>query len=209
MSFAAQRQTMVDTQLKTVGVNDFAVLAAMGRVPREAHVPPAMAGLAYADAAIEVAPGRWLLEPLVLGLLLTHARIVAGDRVLVVGSATGYSAAVCLGVGARVTALESDAPLAAMARAAGVATMEGPLAEGWPGAAPYDLILFEGAIEAVPDAIASQLADGGRAAAVVREAGVGRASVGPVVGGRIAGVPFLEVAARPLPGFTRPRVFAF
>ena len=209
MNFAVQRQTMVDTQLKTVGVSSAAVLTAMGRVPRERHVPAAMRGLAYADAAIEVARGRWLLEPLALGLLLTHAHAARGERVLVIGAATGYSAAVCAAMGMATTALESDPALAAMAREAGVATVVGDLAKGWADAAPYDLILFEGAIEAVPGTIAGQLAAGGRAAAIVRDAGVGRASVGPVVDGRVGGLPFLEVAARPLPGFARPRVFAF
>ncbi len=208
MNFATQRQTMVDTQLKTVGVNDADVLAAMATVPREAFVPAAMKGLAYADAALEVAPGRWLLEPMVLGLLLTHARLAKGSAVLVVGAATGYSAAVCARMGMRVTALEDDAALAA-GTSAGVSNVAGPLAEGWARGAPYDLMLFEGAIELVPETLAAQLADGGQAAAVVREQGVGRALVGRVVGGKIAGLPFLEVAARPLPGFARPRAFAF
>ena len=166
MNFATLRQTMVDTQLKTVGVNDPAVLAAMAAVPREDHLPAALQGLAYADAALEVGPGRWLLEPMVLGLLLTHARPAAGERVLIVGAATGYSAAVCARLGLVVTALESDAGLATAAQAAGVAIVEGPLTEGWPDAAPYDLILFKGAIETVPEAIAGQLAEGGQAAAV-------------------------------------------
>ncbi len=209
MNFTAQRQTMVDSQLKTVGVNDGAVVAAMTAVPREEHVPVALRGLAYADAAVEVAPGRYLLEPLALGLLLTRAALVPGDRVLVVGAATGYSAAVCVHIGADVTALESDPALAAAARAAGVPTVEGPLAAGWSAAAPYDLILFEGAIESVPEAIAAQLAPHGRVAAIIRDHGVGRATVGQVVGDRIAGTPFLEVAARPLPGFARARAFAF
>lgn len=209
MNFATLRQTMVDTQLKTVGVNDPAVLAAMAAVPRENYLPAALQGLAYADAALEVGPGRWLLEPMVLGLLLTHARPAAGERVLIVGAATGYSAEVCARLGLVVTALESDSGLAAVAQAAGIAIVEGPLTEGWPDAAPYDLILFEGAIESVPDAIAGQLAEGGRVAAVMRENGVGRAVVGSVVAGRIAGLPFLEVAARPLPGFARSRSFAF
>ncbi len=209
MTFNALRQTMVDSQLKTVGVNDPAVLTSMATVPRERFVPPAAQGVAYSDAAIQIAPTRWLLEPMVLGLLLTHARINAADRVLVVGSGTGYSAMVCGRIAARVVALEDDAGLASDAAALGVNTVTGPLADGWAEGAPYTLMLFEGAIEEIPDALAAQLAPDGRAAAVVRDGGVGRATVGPVVGNRIAGLPFLEVAARPLPGFTRARAFAF
>ncbi|OYQ31192.1 hypothetical protein CHU93_04935 [Sandarakinorhabdus cyanobacteriorum] len=204
------RQTMVDSQLKTVGVTDAAVLAAFADLPREAYLPPALAPLAYADAAQQVAPGRRLLPPLVLALLLQHAAVQPGERVLVVGSATGLSAALLARMGAQVTALESDAALIASAEAAGVASVQGPLAEGWAANAPYDLILFEGAIGQVPAAIAAQLAPGGRVATVLREAGVGRAYAGPLrADGQPAALPFLDVSAPDLPGFARPAAFAF
>ncbi len=204
------RQTMVDSQLKTVGITDAAVLAAFAELPREAFLPPALASLAYADAAQAVAPGRRLLPPLVLGLLLQHASVQPGERVLVVGSATGLSAALISRLGATVTALESDAALIAMAEAAGVASVAGPLAEGWAANAPYDVILFEGAIGAVPAAIAAQLAPGGRVAAVLRENGVGRAFAGPLrADGSLAALPFLDVSAPDLPGFARAAAFAF
>jgi protein-L-isoaspartate(D-aspartate) O-methyltransferase len=100
--------------------------------------------------------------------------------------------------------------LAAVARGAGLDVVEGPLAQGWAAAAPFDLIVFEGSIELVPPAIAAQLAPGGRVAAVVRHGNVGSVYAGPVLAdGRIGGLAFLEVAARPLPGFARPRAFAF
>lgn len=207
---AIQRQTMVDTQLKTVGVTDAAVLTAFAHVPREDHLPTALADLAYADAAHEVARGRHLLAPLALALLLQHAAVRRGERVLVVGSATGYSAAILTRIGAQVTALEADETLAAMAEAAGVPTMRAPLATGWAAAAPYDLILFEGCIEIVPPAIAAQLAPGGRIAAVLRQAGVGRGFVGPLTAnGEAKGLPFNEMAAPALPGFARSAEFAF
>ncbi|WP_353217644.1 protein-L-isoaspartate O-methyltransferase [Sandarakinorhabdus sp.] len=207
---AILRQTMVDTQLKTVGVTDAAVLAAFAHVPREAFLPAKLAGLAYADAAHEVARGRHLLAPLALALLLQHAQVQPGQRVLVVGSATGYSAAILSHMGAQVTALESDAGLAAIALAAVVTSVIGPLTAGWPSAAPYDLILFEGSIETVPSAIAAQLAAAGRIAAVVRQAGVGRGYAGALTAtGNLAGLPFIEMAAPPLPGFARASEFAF
>lgn len=205
-----ERRTMIDSQLRTVGVIDEAVLTAMNSVARENFVPPALLGLAYADAALEVAPGRWLLEPMVLGLLLQHARIKPTDRVLVVGAATGYSAAVIAHLGATVTALESDATLVAMAKAAGIDAVSGPLVDGWASGAPYDLVFFEGAIELIPPAFATQLAANGQIAAVMKDEGVGRARVGLLVGGtRIGGLPFLEVGARLLPGFAVTRGFEF
>lgn len=201
---------MIDSQLRTVGIIDADVIRGFESVQREAFVPADMAGLAYGDASLEVAPGRALLEPLVLGLLLERARILRTDRVLVIGAATGYSAAVAAQIAPATLALESDPALAQAARVAGVAVVEGPLGDGWAAAAPYDVILFEGAIEWVPPAIAAQLAPGGRVAAVVRDAGVGSAFAGAVLSnGRIAGLGFLEVAARVLPGFARPRAFAF
>jgi protein-L-isoaspartate(D-aspartate) O-methyltransferase len=209
-SLATRRQTMIDSQLRTVGIIDVDVLRAFEAVDREAFVSPAFINLAYADAAIEVAPGRWLLEPMTLALLLQNARVVPSDRVLVVGAATGYSAAIIAHIGARTLALESDAALAAVARNAGLDVVEGPLVEGWAAAAPYDLMLFEGSIEFVPPALVAQLASGGRAAAVVRHGSVASAHAGPVLAdGRIGGLAFLEVAARPLPGFMRPHAFAF
>lgn len=201
---------MIDSQLRTVGVMDESVLLAMNSVPRENFVPPALANLAYADAALEVVPGRWLLEPMVLALLLQRARLQPGNRVLVVGAASGYSAAVLLAMGMSVTALENDPQLVAMADAAGIETTVGPLVEGWTANAPYDLILFEGAIEIIPPAFAAQLVPTGQIAAVLREDGVGRACVGLLVGGtRIGGMPFLEVGAKLLPGFAAPRSFQF
>ncbi len=209
-SSASLRQTMVDTQLKTVGVTDAGVLAAFATVPREPFLPPALAALAHADAAHEIAPGRHLLAPLALALLLQHAAVTPGMRVLVVGSGSGYSAAVLARLGADVTALEQDDALIAMAAAAGVKTVKGPLADGWATAAPYDLVLFEGAIASVSLAIASQLAPGGRIAAVLRQSGVGRAYVGPLTAaGQPAGLPFIEMAAPDLPGFAARREFAF
>ena len=206
---AVLRHRMVQTQLQTVGVSDPLVLAAMEAVPREAWLPTHLAGLAYADAALEVAPGRFLLAPMTLALLLQHAGLAEGQRVLVVGAATGYSAAVVKGAGARCVALDSDSALVAQAAAAGLEAVQGPLAEGWAAAAPYDIIMFEGAIEMIPPAIAAQLAPDGRVAAVMRDGKLGRAMAGPLLAGRIATPAFLEVAARPLPGFERPRSFQF
>lgn len=205
-----QRQTMVDSQLKTVGVTDAAVLAAFAATPREPFLPASLAGLAHADAAHQIVHGRHLLAPLALALLLQHAAVQPGQRVLVVGSASGYSAAILTRMGAVVTALESDDTLIAMAQAAGITSVAGPLPGGWPAGAPYDLILFEGAIAAVPAAIAAQLAPAGRIAAVLRQAGVGRGYAGTITAaGRPAGLPFIEMAAPDLPGFAQPREFAF
>lgn len=206
----ARREAMIDSQLRTTGVNDATVLAAFRSLDRARFVPPAAAALAYADAAVPVAPGRVMLEPMILGLLLTHARIAAGDRVLVVGAGTGYTAALVAALGAEVTALEEDTGLAATARANGVAVVEGPLAAGWPAAASYDLVLLDGAAADLPPALLAQVAARGQLAGViVGDDGVGRATVGRVVGGRFAGTGFAETGASVLPGFARAPAFVF
>lgn len=210
VDYASPRSAMVDRQLRTTGVNDPAVLAAMGRVPRERFVPAGRQPIAYADGLVPLAPGRAMIEPMTLGLLLTHLGVRPGEAVLVVGAGTGYSAAVLADMGAKVTAVETDAGLAAAAREAGVDVDSGPLAAGWPAGAPYDVLLVDGAVAALPPALLAQLRDGGRVGAiVVGDDGVGRAMVGSVVGGHFGGVARFEAAAPILPGFERPRAFVF
>ena len=208
--FATLRATMVASQLRTVGVNDPAVVAAMSSVPRENFVPGGRQALAYADAAVPLGNGRAMAEPLVTGLLLTHARIGRDDRVLVIGAATGYTVAVIGRLAARVVAVESDADFVAHAAAQGIAVQQRPLDQGAPDDGPYDLIFCDGAVERIPEAIAAQLAPGGRAAAVVRDATTpGRATVGRIVAGHIVGEGFIEVSAPLLPGFGLVPEFVF
>src|SRR5690349_731650 len=160
--FAAAREAMVESQLRPQGVTDRAVLEAMGSIPREKFLPPQTRPLAYVDRAVMMAEGRFLPAPAVLGSLLTQMMPERGQRALVVGSGTGYSAEVLRSIGLDVTAVESSPELIAMARENGIDTVEGPLVEGFKKAAPYDQILIDGAVEFIPDAIVAQLADGGR-----------------------------------------------
>ena len=208
--FATLRATMVASQLRTVGVNDPDVVAAMTSVPREKFVPPGREAFAYADAAVPLGNGRALMEPMVTGLLLTHARIERHERVLLVGAATGYTAALIGRLADSVTAIESDTGLVALARAAGIINViEAPLVEGSPDGAPYDLIYFDGAIEQLPATLVAQLKPGGRVAAVVIDGGVGRAKVGGVVGDTVVGAGVIEVSAPLLPGFAKAVEFVF
>ena len=210
------RDAMVDSQLRPTGVNDPAVIAAFRAVAREDFAPAPLRTLAYLDEDLPIAPGRALIEPMVIGNLLQRAQPRETDRALLLPAGSGYEAAVLARLAGRVSALESDPALAAAARTAlaahggGVELVEGPLAQGWPEGAPYDLIVIAGAIEALPDALVAQLADGGRIAAVMVDArGVGRASIGRRAGGAIGFEPFLDVATIRLPGFDRPRAFQF
>ena len=207
--YSLARRTMVDNQLRPQGVTDRGVLAAMAKIERERFVPESARALAYFDRSVRIGEGRYLMPPAALGRLLTEVEPRLGERALVVGSGSGYSAAVLQEAGLDVVALESDQSLAAQAEAAGVATVVGPLADGWIRGAPYNLILLEGAVEEIPAALAKQLAPGGRIAAAIVDRGVARLSVGTSAGGSIGWRSLADSDVGPLPGFERPRAFTF
>jgi protein-L-isoaspartate(D-aspartate) O-methyltransferase len=134
LSFEPMRRAMVASQLRTTGVNDPRVVAAMGEVERERFVPAERGALAYADAIVPLVNGRALNPPMALGQMLTAAELRGDERALVIGAGSGYAAAVVDRLTGSVTALEEDGTLAAMAREAlagtGVTVVEGPLASG-------------------------------------------------------------------------------
>lgn len=203
---------MVESQLRTTAVNDPRVVAAMAAAPRERFVPVDRAFLAYADRAVPLAGDRALPPAMVPGRLLTEMRTLPGDRALVIGAGSGYAAAVLASLVRQVVALEEDAALPGIARGplpANVSPAAGPLAEGWPDGAPYDLILFDGAVEQVPPAIVAQLAEGGRLGVPVVERGVVHLAVGRKAGGSFGMTRFAEAGAPVLPGFAAPAGFRF
>lgn len=213
ISAADMRAAMIDSQLRPNDVIDPAVIAAMAAAPREAHVPAALAGVAYMDRAIALGEGRVLNPPLVTGRLLVAAAIRPGARVLLIGSATGYTAALLALMDAEVHAVEEAADLMATAQATAtddnIRWTQGPLNAGAPDAAPFDRIIIEGAIEALPETLAAQLAEGGRLVAARREGAVTRLVQGVKTGGTIALRSFADMDVAPLPGFAAAAGFRF
>jgi protein-L-isoaspartate(D-aspartate) O-methyltransferase len=221
MDFVQLRRNMVEGQLRPNRVTDERILEAMGTIPRELFVPKARRALACADEAVEIAPGRYLMEPMLAARLIEAAAVRPTDAVLLVGAANGYMAAVLARLASAVVALESDPTLAKEAgRLLGqvgadtVAVVEGPLGPGFPRQAPYDAIVFDGAVEEIPDAIVSQLGDGGRLAAIVAHAGpaslrAGRAVVVTRVGDAFARCEVFDGGTPVLPGFARKPAFVF
>ena len=159
--FTAARLAMVENQLRPEGVVDPAVIDAMSSVPREHFVPEQLRAVAYTDRALMLGDGRFIPAPAVLGQLLVQMIPERGQRALVIGSATGYSAAVLKAMGLDVTAVEGAS-----------------LEAGDPKRAPYDQILIDGAVEYIPDAIVAQLADGGRLGTALMDRGITRLIVG-------------------------------
>jgi protein-L-isoaspartate(D-aspartate) O-methyltransferase len=207
--YSAARAAMVDSQLRPQGVSDPAVLQAMATVPREQFVPDASRPLAYVDRAVAIGPGRFLAAPAALGQLLTQMAPEPGQRALVVGAGTGYSAALLAAAGLEVVAVESAPELAGKARELGIEVIEAPLEAGHRLGAPYDQILIDGAIELIPDALIGQLANGGRLGTALVDRGVARLIIGRKSGGAFGYVSIGDAGVPALPGFTRAKAFTF
>jgi protein-L-isoaspartate(D-aspartate) O-methyltransferase len=207
--YAAARRAMVDSQLKPQGVTDPGALEAMGSVPREQFVPASLRPLAYVDRALALGHGRFLAPAAVLGQLLTQMAPVPGESALVVGAGTGYSAAVLNAIGVEVTALESSSELASVGKGVGLAFVDGELEKGHKAKAPYDLILLDGAVDYIPDAIVAQLKDGGRLGGAISDRGVTRLIVGRKAGQAFGYLSVGDSAVPALPGFRRHRTFTF
>lgn len=207
--FNLARRVMVDSQLRPEGVTDRGVLAAMGRIERERFVPEAARPFAYFDRPLKIGEGRSMMSPAALGRLLTETAPQPGERALVIGSGTGYSAAVLKEIGLEVLALESDKTLASAATAAGIDTLSGELSKGWSKGGPYDLILLDGAVEEIPATLASQLAPSGRLAGAIISRGITRLVVGRNANGTLGLRSIADADVEDLPGFERPRAFTF
>jgi protein-L-isoaspartate(D-aspartate) O-methyltransferase len=212
--FATARSRMVDSQIRPSDVTDLRLLWALQTVDRERFVPEKARDLAYADYDMPIARGRCLLKPRVFAKLVQQADIKPSDRLLDVGCGLGYSAAVLAELAGEVTALEQEPELAAAATKALAANgkirvVAGPLAEGYSAGAPYDVIVVEGATELQPDALLSQLSDGGRLVSILGGGPAGKAMLYKRSGEDLGERPLFDAGVRVLPGFAKPPAFAF
>ena len=205
-TFAAARHNMVESQVRPNGITDHRIIDAMALVEREAFVPDERRTIAYLDEDVLLKDGRYLIEPMAFARMIHLALIKPTDRVLVVGAATGYGAKVISMLAQSVVALESDAGLADLARrhladCDSIQIVEGPHAAGHAAGAPYDVIIIEGRIVAIPDSLFGQLANDGRIVAAVGNTDVSKMQVATVADGHRSSRFVHDVSIAPLPGF--------
>lgn len=222
IDFELQRTNMVESQVRPSDITDRRIMRAMQALPREDFAAPDTRAIAYMDRDLPIGtpvagkPRRALVAPRVLARLLQLLDIQDSDRVIEIGSGTGYGAAVLSRMAKTVIALESDEELAASARAClaslalpNASVVSGPLAAGWAAEAPYAGILVSGALPEVPRALLDQLQDGGRLAAVIASGGVGQVQLWQRFGSTFAPRRISEASAPALPGFQREPGFVF
>ncbi|WP_420146311.1 protein-L-isoaspartate O-methyltransferase family protein [Sphingobium sp.] len=206
-NYSSMRTAMVESQLRTSDVDDQRVIAVMAKVPREEFVPADRRAMTYIDRPIPLDGGRSLNPPLVTGRLLKEAQVEAGDKVLLIGAATGYAAALLAELGAQVTAVEEEG--GTDFAVPGVTVVRGALHAGAAAGAPYDVLFIDGAVEEVPATLVQQLADNGRVVTGIVDRAVTRLCSGRVVGGVLGMSSLVDMEMVTLPGFGATKGFVF
>ena len=189
--FDVARRAMIDSQLRTSGVNEPWVLARMATVPREDFVPPAARAVAYIDRAVPLDRGGMLAAPLFHARVLAEAKPAAADRVLVVDGGSGYLPALLEGL---VKSIEVVSPAEAL--------------DGH-GGGSVALLLIDGAVEHIPDVVAERLAEGGRVVTGIIEDGVTRLAIGSRTAGTVSLLPLAEMGIPRLSAFDKPKAWSF
>ncbi len=216
-NFAQARRNMVQSQLETNKVTDPWILEAFSRLPRELFFPQNLADSAYIDEDVEIAPGRYMMEPMVLARLIQAATIGPQDMVLDIGGVSGYTAAI-LAQRAVVISLESDSFLAdqsmrnlAQQSIDMVEVLKGPLQEGYLERAPYDVIILGGAVRDFPLSLTDQLNEGGRLLGVIRSSTTdcGRAVIALRNQNHVTKRALFDANIPFLPGFPPPKAWTF
>ena len=187
----AARRAMIDSQLRTSGVNAAWVLRRMDAVAREDFVPASARGHAYIDRAIALGNGRYLAAPVVQGMMLQEARPSAADKALLVDGGSGYLTELLRPL---VGSLEIVGPEEALAK-----SRKGD----------FTLLLIDGAVEQLPEALVRRLADGARVVTGRLESGVTRLAIGRRTAGEVALLPLAELGIPALPEFAAPKGWSF
>lgn len=192
MNYLISRRAMIDSQLRTSGINEAFVLERMGTVPREHFVPDGVKSIAYMDRTLPLGDGRFLASPVAHGRMLAEAAPKSTDRALVIESGTGYLA-------------ELLRPLVAS-----VDTLDAPeLARGKSKLKDFDLVLVDGALGDVPKSLVKTLAENGRVVSGIIDGDIPRLAVGRRTGDRIAFDMVDDTALPALPMFAQAKEWSF
>ena len=212
--FSDRRRMMVDTQIRPADVTKYPIIEALLAIPRENFVPDSQSEVAYADQSVPLSDGRVVPEPRTLAKMLDALNVRNDELVLDIGCGFGYSSAVIARMAEAVVALEEDDTMAADAQAAlsrnnadNVIPQTGQLAAGAAEHGPYDVIVIEGAVEHLPDAITAQLKEGGRIAVLFAEGALGAVRIGYKIDGQMNWRFAFNAGAPVLPGFERHQAF--
>jgi protein-L-isoaspartate(D-aspartate) O-methyltransferase len=169
LDFESARDRMVRHQIEGRGVRDLRVLAAMREVPREAFVPPGLQEFAYEDSPLPIEAGQTISQPFIVAEMIESLELRGGERVLDIGTGSGYAAAVLARIAGEVYSVERHAELVELARARfaelgihNVHVLHGDGTLGWPEHAPYDAVVAAAGGPDVPSALRDQLKVGGR-----------------------------------------------
>lgn len=214
--FDAARETMVESQIRTADVTDYALLSAFRRTARERFVPAAQMALAYGDAIVDYGDGRSLMRPRDFAKLVQAADIKPHEVVLDLACGRGYSTAILAQLADTVVGLETDGDrvnratdLLTEADVLNAAVVEGDLKKGAPEHGPFDVIMVSAAVSSVPQSWFAQLANGGRLAVIVQNGPMGRATLFTKSGNAIGDRVVFDATAPLLPGFTPEPSFVF
>ena len=211
-NYAMARLNMVESQVRPNGITDSRIIDAMSAVKREDFVPFERKSIAYLDEDVLLKAGargeaRYLIEPMAFARMVHLALIKSDDTVLIIGAGTGYGAKIVSSLAKSVVGLESDAELAALAKAgvgdlANVSIVEGDLSHGHVASGPYDVIIVEGRISEIPDRLYAQLRNKGRIVAAVGDGDVSKITVASMNEGNKSEMSAFDVSIAVLPGFS-------
>jgi protein-L-isoaspartate(D-aspartate) O-methyltransferase len=214
--FAERRRMMVDTQVRPSDVTKYPIIEALLSVAREDFVPVAQREGAYADRNMDLGGKRTLIEARTLAKMLDALDIQRDELVLDVGCGLGYSTAVAARMAEMVIGVEEDEAMSADAQsqlseagADNAIVHVGPLAEGAVEHGPYDVIMVQGGVEELPEALLAQLKDGGRIAVIFMSGALGEVKIGYKLGGQVSWRFEFNAGAEVMPGFERAAAFSF
>lgn len=213
-NFKEMRKAMVVSQLRTTDVSDPRVIAAMNLIAREDFVPTASRAIAYSDRGVSIGEGRSLNAPLATGRLLNAAELTKDDNALLIGAATGYTAAVLAQLVSSVVAVEQSGKLVTKAKNClsdfdNVSIEKAAHTEGFAEGGPYSVIIVDGIVEKIPPHLSDQLSAEGRLVGAVMDQGVARLVIGHKAGNAIGYQYFADCGGVTLPGFEQAKSFNF